>query len=148
MKFVLFLRSNPSAEAGAMPSQDGHAALIKFAQDLVAAGVLVDAVGLYPSQAATRITLSTSPGGTDKQIAVTKGPFPVTEVVGAWWVINVEDEEEAIEWGKKCPAPVVGDSQVVEIRRIFATDDLPSEEFTEEMKAETKRIRAGLGLGP
>jgi hypothetical protein len=146
MKFALLIRSNADSEAGAMPSQDGHASLIQFASDLAAAGALVDAVGLHTAKEATRVTLSVSPG-TDKQVTVTQGPFLVTEVLGGWWILDVKDEQEAIEWAKKCPLPVVGDSQAVEIRRVIDTDDFSSETLTDDQKTEIARIRGGLPKG-
>src|SRR5436190_11399322 len=146
MKFALLIRSNPPSEAGMLPSKDGHVAMIKFANDLVAAGALADAVGLHPTKDATRVTLSVSPG-TDKQVAVTRGPFPATELVGGWWILDVKDEQEAIEWAKKCPLPVVGASTTVEIRRIFMAEDLGPETFSDEMRAEAERIQEKMKTG-
>jgi hypothetical protein len=143
MKFALLIRSNADSEAGAMPSQDGHANLIKFASDLAAAGALVDAVGLHAAKDTTRVTLSVSPGN-DKQVTVTQGPFPVTEILGGWWILDVRDEQEAIDWAKRCPLPVVGDNQAVEIRRVVDTDEFSSETLTDDQKAEIARIRGGL----
>jgi len=140
------MRSNPASEAGMLPSKDGHAAMIKFANDLVSAGVLADAVGLHPTEDATRVTLSVSPG-TDKEVDVTRGPFPVTELVGGWWILDVKDEQEAIEWVKKCPLPVVGDSTTVEIRRVFMAEDLGGETFSDEMRAEAESIQEKMKMG-
>jgi len=129
-----------------LPSKDGHAAMIGFANDLVTAGVLVNAVGLHPTKDATRVTLSVSPG-TDKQVTVTGGPFPTTELVGGWWILDVKDEQEAVEWARKCPLPVVGDSTTVEIRRVFVAEDLGPDTFTDEMRAEAERIQEKVKMG-
>jgi hypothetical protein len=108
-----------SAAAGAMPSAEAVAAMMRYNESLKKAGVLLSLDGLHPPSMGARVTF---PNG--KPI-VTDGPFAeVKEVLGGYWMIQVRSREEAIEWAKRCPA---GPNETIEIRQVQELADFPSD---------------------
>jgi len=124
MRFMMIVKANKDSEAGKMPSEELLAAMGKYNEELVKAGVLVDLSGLKPSSKGARIKFS---GG---KKTVIDGPFAETkELIGGYWIINVKSKEEAIEWAMRIPCPH-GENQEgeVEIRQFFEMEDFtPSE---------------------
>jgi len=117
MRFMIFVKANPQSEAGVMPTADQLDHMSKFNQELIDAGVLLDANGLQPTSKAARVAFS----GTKR--TVIDGPFTETkELVAGYWVWQCKSLEEAVEWVKRCPNPHVGDSEI-EIRQIFEMSD-------------------------
>src|SRR6202451_4765742 len=99
MKFMLILKSTKDSEAGKMPSEETINAMVKYNQEQAAAGVLVDAAGLYPSSMGARWNVAANGKKT-----VVDGPFTESkELVAGYWLITVKSLEEAVEWAKRTP---------------------------------------------
>jgi hypothetical protein len=114
MKFMLILKSTKDSEAGKMPSEETINTMIKYNQDQAAAGVLVDAAGLWPSSKGARVKNST-----DGKKTVIDGPFTESkELVAGYWLINVKSLAEAIEWAKRAPA-TLGQENEIEVREFI-----------------------------
>jgi hypothetical protein len=114
MKFMLILKSTKDSEAGKMPSEETINTMIKYNQDQAAAGVLVDAAGLWPSSKGARVKNST-----DGKKTVIDGPFTESkELVAGYWLINVKSLAEAIEWAKRAPA-TPGQENEIEVREFI-----------------------------
>ncbi|HJT89444.1 MAG TPA: YciI family protein [Bryobacteraceae bacterium] len=107
------------AAPGTMPDPQAVAAMMKYNQELQKAGVLLGLDGLHPLSAGARVSFA---GGAPK---VTDGPFVETkEVIGGYWMLQVESKQEAIEWAKRCPASA---NEVIEIRQVQEFADFPAE---------------------
>jgi len=116
MRFMILVRATQESESGVMPSAELMEAMGKFNQELMDAGIMLEADGLHPSSKGARVAFS----GTDR--TVTKGPFPQHEVVAGFWIWQVKSLDEAIEWVKRCPNPMTGPSDI-EIRPLFEMED-------------------------
>ncbi|QDV25728.1 YciI family protein [Aureliella helgolandensis] len=117
MKVMVLVKATQSSEAGEMPSEQLLSDMGKFNQKLVDAGVLRAGEGLKPSSEGVRIHFS---GSTRR---VTEGPFAETkELIAGYWVWEVDSMEDAIAWGKRCPNPMLEDSDI-EIRKVFEMTD-------------------------
>lgn len=117
MKCMVIVKATAESEAGQLPTKDLLEAMGKFNQELIAAGILQDAAGLKPSSQGARVTFS----GANR--TVTLGPFVEThELVAGYWLWNVSSLEEAIEWVKRCPNPMI-DTGVIEIRPLFEMEE-------------------------
>ena len=137
MRFMVMVKANADSEAGMMPSQELLAAMGKYNDELVKAGVLLAAEGLQPSSRGARVKFS----GTKR--TVIDGPFAETkELVAGFWLIQVKSKAEAIEWVKRCPHPMEGDSEI-EIRQVFEAEDFGAE-FTPELREQEERQRAAI----
>ena len=137
MRFMVMVKANADSEAGVMPSQDLLAAMGRYNDELVKAGVLLAAEGLQPSSRGARVKFS----GTKR--TVIDGPFAETrELVAGFWLIQVKSKAEAIEWVKRCPNPMEGDSEI-EIRQVFEAEDF-GDEFTPELREQEERQREAI----
>ena len=137
MRFMVMVKANADSEAGVMPSQDLLAAMGRYNDELVKAGVLLAAEGLQPSSRGARVKFSGA------KRTVIDGPFAETkELVAGFWLIQVKSKAEAIEWVKRCPNPMEGDSEI-EIRQVFEAEDFGAE-FTPELREQEERQRAAL----
>jgi len=137
MRFMVMVKANADSEAGVMPSQDLLAAMGRYNDELVKAGVLLAAEGLQPSSRGARVKFSGA------KRTVIDGPFAETkELVAGFWLIQVKSKAEAIEWVKRCPNPMEGDSEI-EIRQVFEAEDF-GDEFTPELREQEERQRAAL----
>jgi len=117
MRFMLIVKASKDSEAGIMPEEKLIAAMATYHEDLVKAGVLLDASGLQPSKKGWRITFS---GG---KRTITDGPFAETkELIAGYTIIQVKSREEALEWAKRMPNPGEKDGEI-EIRQLFELDD-------------------------
>ena len=135
MRFMVIVKASPESEAGKMPSEKLLADMGKFNEELVKAGVLLAGEGLHPSSKGVRIRFSG-----DKRTVI-DGPFSETkELVAGFWLIQVKSKEEAIEWMKRCPNPMEGESEI-ELRQVFEADDFGAE-FTPELREQEERVRA------
>ena len=135
MRFMVLVKADKDSEAGALPDQKILAAMGKFNEELVKAGVMLAGEGLQPSAKGVRIRFS---GG---KRTVIDGPFTETkELVAGFWLWQVKSKEEAIEWAKR--APFSGDAEL-EIRPLFEAEDF-GEEFTPELRAQEDRLREEL----
>ena len=136
MRFMIIVKASTDSEAGKMPSQELLAAMGKYNEELVKAGVMLSGEGLHPSRKGARVRFSG-----DRRI-VTDGPFAETkELVAGFWMWQVKSREEAIEWVKRCPNPMPGQEAEIEIRQVFEAVDF-GEEFTPELREQEDRVRA------
>ena len=134
MRFMVMVRADRNTEAGAMPSPEMLAAMGKFNEELANAGVLVAGEGLHPSATGARVRFS----GAKRTVVV--GPFAETrELIAGFWIWQCASREEAIEWAKRCPNPLEGESEL-EIRRVFEPDDFGAE-LTPELREQEERLR-------
>jgi len=119
MRFMMIVKANADSEAGKMPSQELLAQMMKYNEELMKAGVLVDLTGLQPTSKGARVKFS---GG---KRTVVDGPFTETkELIGGYWIINVNSREEAIQWALRAPAPHgEGQDGEIEIRPFFELED-------------------------
>src|SRR4051812_31985840 len=105
MKFMVLVKASKDSEAGGLPSTEMLAAMGKFNEELVKAGVMLAGEGLHPSSKGARVRFS----GTQR--TVIDGPFAETkELIAGFWIFQVKSKEEAIEWIKRCPNPHMGES--------------------------------------
>jgi hypothetical protein len=133
MRFMVMVKANADSEAGVMPSQELLTAMGAYNEELVKAGVLLAAEGLQPSSRGARVRFSGS------KRSVIDGPFAETkELIAGFWLIQVKSREEAIEWVKRCPNPMEGESEI-EIRQVFDQDDF-GEAMTPELREQENRI--------
>ena len=137
MRVMVIIKANEDSEAGVMPSEQLLTEMGAFNEELVKAGVMLDGDGLKPSSAGARVRFSGS------QRTVIDGPFAETkELLAGYWIWQVQSLDEAIEWVKRCPNPIEGESEI-EIRPIFEAEDFGAE-FTPELREQEERLRAQL----
>ncbi len=136
MRFMVMVKATKDSEACVMPSGELLAAMGKFNEELVKAGVMLDGEGLQPSSKGARIRFS----GTQR--SVIDGPFAETkELIAGYWLWQVRSLEEAIEWAKRCPNPFEHGESELEIRQVFEAEDFGAE-FTPELREQEERLRA------
>lgn len=131
MRFMVMVRADECSEAGVMPGTEMLAAMGKFNEEMVKAGIMLAGEGLHPSQRATRLKFSGA------KPTVIDGPFPAKELVCGFWMLQVKSKDEAIEWMKR--APFDGGAEI-EIRQVFEAEDFGAE-FTPEMREAEERLR-------
>ena len=135
MRFMVIVKATKESEAGEMPSTELLAAMGDYNEQLVKAGIMLAGEGLHPSSNGARVRFSG-----DKRTVV-DGPFTETkELIAGFWLWQVRSKEEAIEWVKRCPNPMMSDSEI-EIRQVFEAEDF-GENFTPELREQEDRIRA------
>jgi hypothetical protein len=135
MRVMVLVKANEDSEAGIPPSTELLTEMGKFNEELVKAGLMLDGEGLHPSSKGVRIQFS------GDQRSVVDGPFTETkELVAGYWVWQVRDMDEAIEWAKRCPNPT-GAEGVLEIRPVFEADDF-GDNLTPELREQEERIRS------
>ena len=133
MRFMVIVKASKDSEAGIMPSTELLAAMGKFNEELVKAGVMQAGEGLQPSSKGARIRF------TGKAPQVIDGPFAETkELVAGFWLITVKSRDEAIQWMKRAPF-AAGDE--IEIRQVFEMEDF-GEAMTPELRQQETRLRA------
>ena len=137
MRFMVIVKASEDSEAGIMPSTELLAAMGKFNEELVKAGVMQAGEGLQPSAKGARIRFT---GKAPQVIAqVIDGPFAETkELVAGFWLITVKSRDEAIQWMKRAPF-AAGDE--IEIRQVFEMEDF-GEAMTPELRQQETRLRA------
>jgi len=135
MRFMVIVKANADTEAGQLPSTELLAAMGKYNEDLVKAGVMLAGEGLQPSSKGARIKFSGS------KRTVVDGPFAETkELIAGFWLWQCRSMEEAIEWAKRCPNPTGAESEL-EIRQVFEQEDFGAE-FTPELREQEQRVLA------
>ena len=135
MRVLVIIKANEDSEAGVMPSEQLLREMGAFNEELVKAGVMLDGDGLKPSSEGARVRFAGS------QRTVIDGPFAETkELIAGYWIWQVESLDEAIEWVKRCPNPMGGESEI-EIRPIFEAEDF-GEALTPELREQEERLRA------
>ncbi len=134
MKFMVIVKASKDSEAGVMPDTKLLAEMGKYNEDLARAGILLAGEGLHPSSRGVRVRFSGS------RRTVINGPFGETrELVAGFWLWQVKSREEAIEWLKRCPNPMPGESEI-ELRQVFEADDFGAA-LTPELRAQEERLR-------
>lgn len=134
MRFMVIVKATADSEAGVMPSTELLAAMGRYNEELVKAGVMQAGEGLHPSARGARVRFS-GPSRT-----VVDGPFAETkELIAGFWLWKCASLQEAIDWAKRCPNPMPGDSEL-EIRQVFDAEDF-GEAFTPELRAQEERLR-------
>ena len=134
MRFMVLVKADKNSEAGVMPSEKLLADMGKYNEELMKAGVLLAGEGLHPSSKGARVKFSGA------KRTVVDGPFPATkDLVCGFWIFQVKSREEAIEWVKRCPNPMEGETEL-EIRQVFEADDFGAE-LTPELRASEQRMR-------
>jgi len=117
MRVMVLVKATMESEAGVMPSAELLTAMGRFNEEIAKAGILESGGGLKPSSHGVRVRFS----GSTRTII--DGPFAETkELVAGYWIWNVGSLEEAIEWVRRCPNPMISDSDV-EIRPLFGMED-------------------------
>ena len=135
MRVMVMVKANEESEAGVMPSTELLGAMGKYNEELVKAGIMLDGEGLHPSSKGVRIQFA------GDQRSVVDGPFTETkELIAGYWVWQVRDMDEAIEWAKRCPNPTGADS-VLELRPVFELDDF-GDNVTPEVRERDERLRS------
>lgn len=142
MKVLVIVKATAASETGQMPKEQMFEEMGKFNEQLVQAGILVDAAGLKPSSCGARVRFS----GANR--TVVDGPFAETkELIAGYWIWKVENLQEAIDWVKKCPNPMTEDSDI-EIRPFFEGEEF-AEMLTPDQRDHDASMRARtLGLNP
>jgi hypothetical protein len=132
MRFMLQVRANEDSEAGKMPGRELVAAMGRFNEEMIKAGVMLAGEGLHPSARGARVSFA---GG---KPTVVEPPFaPPSELVSGFWIIEVPSKEAAIEWAKRVPF----DSGVIEIRKVFEASDFPADILPPEEAAREQTWR-------
>ena len=135
MRCMVIVKASKDSEAGVMPSEQMLAAMGKFNEELVKAGVMLAGEGLHPTSKGARVKFS---GDTR---TVVRGPFAgPKDLVAGFWMFKVKSLDDAIEWVKRCPNPMPGESEI-EIRPVFEAEDFGAE-LTPELRQAEARMRA------
>lgn len=134
MRVMVMVKATEDSEAGVLPSNELGEAMGKFNEELVNAGVMLGGEGLKPSSHGKRIAFD----GASRRVI--DGPFAETrELVAGYWIWEVKDMDEAIEWVKRCPNPMPGPSEI-EIRQVYTIED-----FAETLTPETIELHNRTG---
>ena len=134
MRFMVMIKADPKTEAGALPDEAILAAMGRYNQQLLDAGVMLAGEGLHPSSKGARVRFS---GG---KVTVTDGPFAETkEFIAGFWIFKVDSKQEAIDWIKRSPLQ----EAEVEIRQVFELEDF-GEAATPEIRKQEEDQRAQL----
>lgn len=134
MRVMVLVKATKDSEAGMLPSTELFEAMGKFNEELVNAGVMMAGDGLKPSSAGKRVAFD------GPRRAVIDGPFAETrELVAGYWIWEVKDMAEAVEWAKRCPNPMPGPSEI-EIRPFYEMSDF-GETLTPEVAELFDRTR-------
>jgi hypothetical protein len=137
MRVMVIVKATAFSESGAMPDTELLAAMGRYNEELVKAGVMLAGEGLHPSSRGKRVHFS---GDTR---TVIDGPFAETkELIAGYWLWEVKSMDEAVEWVKRCPNPMPVDSDI-EIRQIYSLEDF-GDAFTPELQQQEARLRADI----
>ena len=137
MRFMMLMipQGYEAAAPGTMPPAEAVAAMMKYNEALKEAGILVTLDGLHPPSMGARISFARG------KPVVTDGPFiEAKEVIGGYWMIEVNSKEEAIEWAKKCPA---SSNETIELRQVQEMADFPAD--VQEAAAGFNELQHGSG---
>ena len=133
MRFMMIVKASKESEAGALPSRELVAAMGKFNEEMMNAGVMLAGEGLHPSSKGVRIAYS------GQKRTVTEGPFAHPgELIAGFWLINVKSRQEAIDWASRVP---FADGEVVELRQVFEASDFPEDILPPEEAAREQAWR-------
>ena len=137
MRVMVLVKATKDSEAGVMPSKELLTEMGKFNEELVKAGVMLAGEGLHPSSKGARVKFS------GDMRTVVDGPFTETkELIAGFWLWQVRSMDEAIEWVKRCPAPMGEDVESeIEIRQVYEASDFPEEIFSATDAAREQELR-------
>ena len=131
---MVIVKATKDSEAGQMPSEQMFTEMLAYNDQLVKAGIMLAGDGLHPSTKGKRVRFDGA------KRTVIDGPFAETkELIAGVWIWQVRSMDEAIEWVKRCPNPMPGESEI-EVRQIFEADDFGAE-LTPELRAKEERLR-------
>ncbi|HEF4769684.1 YciI family protein [Burkholderia multivorans] len=134
MRVMVIVKATADSETGALPDTELLTAMGRFNEELVKAGVMLAGEGLHPSSRGKRVRFA------GESRTVIDGPFAETkELVAGFWLWQVKSMDEAVEWVKRCPNPMPGESEI-EIRPIFEAEDFGAA-LTPELQAQEARLR-------
>jgi hypothetical protein len=134
MRVMVIVKATKDSEAGLMPTTEMFAAMGKYNEELVNAGIMQSGDGLKPSKFGKRVAFDGS------SRTVSDGPFPhPSELVAGFWIWQVKDMDEAVAWGKRCPNPMPSPSEI-EIRPFYEMADF-GEALTPELVEQEARLR-------
>lgn len=134
MRVMVIVKATKDSEAGVPPTKELITAMGNYNEELVKAGIMLAGEGLKPSSKGKRVRFSGS------KRSVIDGPFAETkELIAGYWIWQVRSMEEAVEWLKRCPNPMPGESEV-EIRPVFEAADF-GENLTPEARKQEERLR-------
>ncbi|MGB3339628.1 MAG: YciI family protein [Devosia sp.] len=134
MRVIVFVKATADSEAGIMPSNELLEAMGKYNEELVDAGIMLGGDGLKPSSQSKRVDFD----GASRMVI--DGPFAETkELISGYWIWEVRDMDEAVEWVKRCPNPM-GSQSEIEIRPAFEMSDFANE-MTPEVEDLHNRVR-------
>ena len=135
MKVMVIVKASKESEAGELPKPELLAAMGKYNEELVKAGIMLAGEGLKPTSAGKRMRFS----GTKR--TVIDGPFAETkEQIAGFWLWQVKSMDEAVEWLRKCPNPMESESDI-EIRPLFSAEDFAPVDPTGEERKREERLR-------
>ena len=135
MRVMVIVKANEDSEANVPPSTELLTQMNAYNEELVKAGIMLGGEGIHPSSKGVRILFS------GDQRNVVDGPFTETkELVAGYWLWQVRDMDEAIEWAKRCPNPT-GEESVLELRPVFEADDF-GDELTPELREKEEQLRS------
>jgi hypothetical protein len=141
MRFMVMVKATKDSEAGVMPSEALLAAMAKYNEELVKAGVMLDGSGLQSSAKGARVRFD------GKKRTVIDGPFAeAKELVAGYWIMQVKSLDEAIEWVKRCPNPMEGESEI-EIRQVFELEDFGESEAVEHHRKIGEKLQQAKPAG-
>jgi len=137
MRFMMIVKASKDYEAGKMPSASLLAAMNRYNEELMKAGVLLDLAGLHPTSKGFKVRYT---GG--GQPTVIDGPFTESkELVGGYWIIQVRSREEALEWARRAPAPHEGQDCEIEVRQIFELSEFEPNEAVVQARELGKQLQ-------
>jgi hypothetical protein len=137
MKFLVMVNATQESESGALPDEKMLTEMMRFNDEMVKAGLVLDAAGLTPSSRGKRIRFD----GTRREVI--DGPFTESkELVAGYWLLQAKSLEEVVEWMKRCPNPHAGGG-TLEIRPLHEIGDFPA--ATEEVLEINKRMEKSIG---
>ncbi len=137
MRVMVIVKATEDSEAGLMPTAEEFRAMSNFNEELVKAGIMLDGDGLKPSSQGKRVAFD------GKKRTVIDGPFTETkELIAGYWVWQVKDMDEALEWVKRCPNPMPGPSEI-EIRPFYEVADF-GDAITPDVVEQEERLREQL----
>ena len=140
MRVMVLVKATADSEVGTMPSAELIQAMGEYNRELFEAGIMRGGEGLKPSSEGMRVAFD------GEERSVIDGPFPaVGELVTGFWLWEVEDMDEAVEWVKRCPNPMPGPSEV-EIRPLYEVENF-AEAMTAEQAGDEERMREELAGG-
>ena len=134
MRVMVIVKATKDSEAGVMPTEQMFSEMLAYNDQLVKAGIMLAGDGLHPSSKGKRVRFDGA------KRTVVDGPFAETkELIAGYWLWQVRSMDEAIEWVKRCPNPMPGESEI-EVRQLFDADDFGAE-LTPELRAKEERLR-------